>query len=148
MGTVVLMQSRLNGTQRGEARKRLSEISKKRSLLSEYRHEDSQRDAVAMGGKTKARASAQGKACSLRLIGCTGGLLDGTTVLAHIRTAGTGMSRKPSDSMAVYACDHCHDVIDGRKSSPMMKKEIQERVIKALAETHDQMISENVMVML
>lgn len=90
------------------------------------------------------RASANGKPCSLRLQGCD---LSGTTVLAHIRTTGTGAGRKPSDSMAVYACAHCHDVIDGRKEIGMMPKEIQERVIKGLAETHDQLINEGLLVL-
>ncbi len=96
--------------------------------------------------KSKARASAKGKACSLRLMGCTGGLLDGTTVLAHIRTKGVGVGRKPNDSMAVYACAHCHDVIDNRKSSPMMPKEIQERILAGLNETHESMINDGVLV--
>ncbi len=94
-----------------------------------------------------ARRSAKDKACSLRLHGCTGGLLDGTTVLAHIRTTGTGVGRKPNDSMAVYACAHCHDVIDGRKSSGMMEKEVQGRIIAGLAETHAAMIDQGVLIL-
>ncbi len=96
---------------------------------------------------SKARKAAEGKPCSLRLVGCDGGVLSGTTVLAHIRTPGTGASRKPHDSMAVFACAPCHDVIDGRAEAPMMEKEIKDRIIAGLAETHDQLIAEGIFVL-
>lgn len=90
------------------------------------------------------RKAAEGQPCALRLNGCE---LTGTTVLAHIRTTGTGAGKKPSDSMGVFACAKCHDVIDGRRSSGMMPKEIQERIIKGLAETHDYLIDQGLLVL-
>lgn len=92
----------------------------------------------------KVRQSANGQPCALRLVGCD---LTGTTVLAHLRTIGVGAGRKPDDSMALYACSPCHDVIDGRSSNGMMEKEIQERMLKGLAETHRHLISEGLMVL-
>lgn len=38
-----------------------------------------------------------------------------TTVLAHIRRGGVaGMGQKPPDTCGVWACNACHDVLDGR----------------------------------
>ena len=91
----------------------------------------------------KARRSAAGKPCSLRLIGCS--YDPDTTVLAHIRVPGTGIGRKPVDTMAVYACHNCHDIIDGRAPHGMMDKELKQRIICGLAETHQQMIDEGVL---
>ena len=60
------------------------------------------------------RKRARGQPCTVRLPGCDGG--GETTVLAHIRYAGTGgMGMKPLDIQAVCACASCHDAIDGRR---------------------------------
>lgn len=62
---------------------------------------------------TKARQSARGEHCTLRLVCCNGD--PETTVLAHIRKFGwAGTSQKPPDYLAVYACSACHDATDGR----------------------------------
>lgn len=62
---------------------------------------------------SKLRKSAKGQRCTLRLQGCNHN--PETTVLAHIRIAGRcGAGLKPADNEAVFACSHCHDVIDGR----------------------------------
>ena len=88
---------------------------------------------------SKIRKSAQNQPCSLRLQGCT--FNNDETVLAHIRTVGTGMGMKPPDSMGVFACSACHDLIDGRRhDNNIMEKEIQERIIAGLAETHAYLI--------
>ena len=59
------------------------------------------------------RKAAQGQRCTLRLPGC-----NETTVnvfLCHIRRFGwAGMGQKPHDLLGVFACQHCHDVIDMR----------------------------------
>lgn len=91
------------------------------------------------------RSAAEGQPCSLRLMGCN--MDTETTVLAHIRTKGVGMGRKPDDSMAVFACSNCHDVIDHRSNTPMMDKEVKGRIIHGLAETHQHLLSTGVMVL-
>jgi hypothetical protein len=83
---------------------------------------------------SKIRNAARNQPCSLRLKGCS--FNNDETVLAHIRTVGVGMGRKPLDSMAVFACSRCHDLIDGRRSDDVMEKEKLERIIAGMAETH------------
>lgn len=90
------------------------------------------------------RDSAAGQPCSLRLPGCD---LNQTTVLAHVRTPGTGVGYKPDDSMAVYACANCHDIIDGRKGQGIMEKEVKERIIRGMAETHRHLIDRGLMIL-
>lgn len=60
----------------------------------------------------KLRGAARGKSCTLRLNGCLPGTE--TVVLAHLRGTWCGVGQKPDDWFGVYACQHCHDVIDGR----------------------------------
>lgn len=64
---------------------------------------------------TPARRAAKGQPCTLRLPGCYPGPENEQVQLCHLRMfdgGGTGM--KPHDSEAVFACTHCHDLIDGR----------------------------------
>jgi hypothetical protein len=61
----------------------------------------------------RVRASARGEECTLRLSGCLPGT--DTVVLCHVRMFGwAGMSQKPDDFLAVYACHSCHDALDRR----------------------------------
>lgn len=58
------------------------------------------------------RASAQGETCTLGLPGCD---YDQTVVYAHLRFFGwAGIAQKPEEPLGVYACQNCHDAIDGR----------------------------------
>ncbi len=59
----------------------------------------------------KLRDSAKGEECTLRLPGC--GFDDGTVVLCHLPCCDKGVGLKSPDNMAIYACRHCHAVIDG-----------------------------------
>ena len=62
---------------------------------------------------TAARKAARGQDCCVRFHGCPNDTA--TTVLAHLRMfGGGGMGVKPPDDEAVFACAHCHDVLDGR----------------------------------
>lgn len=66
---------------------------------------------------TPARKAAEGQACTLRVPGCPA--RTDTSVLAHLRVFnGGGMGIKPPDTEAVFGCDYCHDVIDGRRKLP------------------------------
>lgn len=60
-----------------------------------------------------ARTAARDQRCTLRLSCCKGDTA--TTVLAHVRAfGGGGMSSKPADYKAVFACAACHDALDRR----------------------------------
>lgn len=83
---------------------------------------------------TKARKSAQGKPCALRLEGCNHN--PETTVLAHIRKFGwAGTAQKPPDFLGVYACSNCHDKMDRRSKGGVSDEDI----LRALGETQIQM---------
>lgn len=62
---------------------------------------------------TPARRNARGQDCTLRLPGCQNDT--STVVLCHLRMfGGGGMGCKPDDTEAVFACHHCHAILDGR----------------------------------
>ena len=62
---------------------------------------------------TPIRHAAQGQGCTLRLPGCNATPVN--VFLCHIRRFGwAGMGQKPHDLLGVFACQHCHDVMDGR----------------------------------
>ena len=48
--------------------------------------------------------------CQVRQAGCTWD----TALLAHSRRGNIGMVKKTTDLCGVYACQSCHDKIDGR----------------------------------
>ncbi len=64
-------------------------------------------------GMTRLRRAANGQDCTLRL---PGGPCDPeTVVLAHLRRNGWGgMSTKPHDLLAVFACHRCHALQEAR----------------------------------
>jgi hypothetical protein len=85
--------------------------------------------------------------CTARLLGCSPGPENETVVLAHIRFPGLGANIK-LDSMALYACHHCHDIIDKRNNeSRIMEKEILQRILYGMAETHAILIEKGHMVL-
>jgi hypothetical protein len=64
---------------------------------------------------TPARANARGQCCTLMLPGCCPGPDNEQVQLCHLRMNGAaGSGEKPHDSEAVFACTHCHDLLDGR----------------------------------
>ena len=64
---------------------------------------------------TPARKAAKGQPCTLRLPGCYPGPDNEQVQLCHLRMfGGGGEGMKPHDSEAVFACTHCHDLLDGR----------------------------------
>ncbi|WP_374290138.1 nuclease domain-containing protein [Paenirhodobacter enshiensis] len=81
----------------------------------------------------RVRDSAQGQSCTLRLPCCNGD--DSTVVLAHLRFFGwAGISQKPPDFLAVYACSACHDALDRRNNAGEPLWEFED-VLRALGET-------------
>jgi hypothetical protein len=83
----------------------------------------------------KLRASANGQECTVRLPGICNFNLS-TTVLAHLPCGQKGMGMKGFDTVAVYACSACHDVIDGRASGDVDWSDMP----RAIAETHEALI--------
>jgi len=76
------------------------------------------------------RQSARGETCTLRLPGCQGGTE--TTILAHLRFFGwAGIAQKPHDFLAVFACQHCHDIVDRRAGGEWGFEDL----LRALGET-------------
>jgi hypothetical protein len=92
----------------------------------------------------KLRDSARGRDCELRLIGSCNGNSD-TTVLCHIgHDRGTAI--KCNDTMAIFACSACHDVIDGRVSySSSDNPNIEEDKLRALEATQSFWINEGIL---
>jgi len=102
----------------------------------------------------KLRKSARGQPCSLRIASFIPGhscASDETTVLAHLPVNGKGTGTKVSDLGAVYACAHCHDLLDRRDNRtdwiiehyPMA---YHARMANALTETHARMVEEGLIV--
>lgn len=85
---------------------------------------------------TPARANARGQDCTLRLPGCQNDTA--TVVLCHLRQFnGGGMGCKPPDVEGVFACAHCHSILDGRsRLIPELQPELNwERIAWALIRT-------------
>ena len=87
-----------------------------------------------------ARQNARGKQCALRLPCCRWDTE--TTVLCHLRMFGAaGMAEKPDDWFAVFACQHCHDALDGRSDSGLWG---HEDIVRALHLTLKQQFADRV----
>lgn len=83
----------------------------------------------------KLRDSARGQDCTVRLPGVCS-FDANTTVLAHLPCGQKGMGMKGFDTVAVYACSACHDVVDGRAPGEVDWADI----LRAIAETHESLI--------
>ena len=80
------------------------------------------------------------QSCTLRLPDCRND--QQTVVFAHAPSPDNGMGLKASqDFWGAFACAHCHDVVDGRKSIPMTPEGlIRERWLKGIYETQKVLI--------
>lgn len=83
----------------------------------------------------KLRESARGQDCAVRLPGVCN-FNSETTVLAHLPCGQKGFGMKGFDTVAVYACSACHDVLDGRAKGEVDWSDIP----RAIAETHEALI--------
>lgn len=87
---------------------------------------------------TPIRKVARGQECTLHF-DCCNGRTD-TTVLCHSNQLadGKGMGIKAPDTVAVFGCAACHDVLDGRAPRPagMTYEAMLERFGLALERTH------------
>lgn len=89
----------------------------------------------------KLRDFARGRDCSVRAPGCQ--FSPETTVLAHLPCGHKGVGMKGPDTVAVLACVSCHDLIDGRRQG---EQPSTREILRAIAETHEQMIDAGVLV--
>lgn len=83
----------------------------------------------------KVRDSARGQDCTVRIPGACN-FNPETTVLAHLPCGQKGMGMKGFDTVAVYACSACHDVLDGRRKGEVDWSDM----LRAIAETHEALI--------
>ena len=72
------------------------------------------------------RKAAKDRGCTVRIPGVCN-FNSATTVLAHIRLTGvSGMGMKSPDLLGAWACNACHDEIDGRtRNSGMTRDELR-----------------------
>jgi len=87
--------------------------------------------------KPDLRESANGQPCMIRLEGvCNGD--PSTTVLAHYRMIGiSGISRKPPDLLAAFACSDCHDAVDRRRFTDLEREHVQLAHLRGVMRTQD-----------
>jgi hypothetical protein len=77
----------------------------------------------------KLRDSARGQSCTLRIAPCAS---DETVVLCHLPVKGFGgVGMKVPDNLAVFGCDNCHAVLDGRAKGEYSATDM----LRALGET-------------
>ena len=95
----------------------------------------------------KIRQSAKGEDCTVNVVGICNYNPE-TTVLAHIQLKGHGgMSTKPSDMMACYACSECHDFLDNRNHTKSIEQEFKtDYQLSALAKTHERLIDKGLII--
>lgn len=87
----------------------------------------------------KLRDSAHGESCTLRLDGCRND--QDTVVLAHLPCGQKGIGMKSPDMIGVYACCHCHAIIDGAGRWDVHAKDY----LRALAETQMRFIEKGLL---
>ena len=98
--------------------------------------------------------SAQGQPCSLRVASFVGKPCAGidTVVCAHIPGIGKGMGTKVSDLFVAYACQRCHDIVDGRDAGAFKlildrySAAFGERLRLAMMETQSRMLGAEIIV--
>jgi hypothetical protein len=89
------------------------------------------------------RKEAKGRGCMVRLPGICN-FNSETVVLAHIRLAGvSGMGMKSPDLLGAWACNACHDEIDGRThKSGLSRDELRLAHFEGMARTIAQLEKE------
>jgi hypothetical protein len=90
---------------------------------------------------SKLTQSAKLRSCSLRLPNCT----NEGVVFAHAQSVEKGMGRKSPDWWGCYACHTCHDALDSRIPLPASRAYINDRLLKAIFETQQQMFADGLL---
>ena len=93
--------------------------------------------------QSKLTKAARGRDCQIRVPGVCNGNPE-TTVLAHYRLAGTrsGMSIKPHDLQAAWACSACHDAVDSRSKTEFSRDELRHMHLEGIVRTLDILVAE------
>lgn len=87
------------------------------------------------------RNAARGRTCSLRLRGCRND--PATVVFAHAPSIDNGMGLKQAkDFWGAFACNHCHDIVDGRVTTKDDRITILERWLAGIYETQKILIED------
>jgi hypothetical protein len=83
--------------------------------------------------------------CTLRLPDCRNQVE--TTVFAHAPSIDNGMGLKTAkDFWGAFACSHCHDVADGRKTVPGFTLwMVDQRWLKGIYETQSILIAKGLL---
>ncbi len=63
----------------------------------------------------KILAAAKGEACTLNFNGCLGKHPSVVACHSPYHQHGKGMGNKSHDIFVAFGCQHCHDILDGRK---------------------------------
>lgn len=87
------------------------------------------------------RDSARSQCCTLQVPGICNGNPE-TTVLCHLPSSTHGMGYKSDDFWAVFGCNCCHDVIDGRVPYDWRTGEKDEILLQAIHDTQKVWINE------
>lgn len=90
---------------------------------------------------SKLRKSARGQPCTLQIFPYCQEDRE-TVVLCHLNSLAKGMALKSQDYFAVYGCNICHDIIDGRRPTLIEKDEILKCQMRGLERTWAIMIDE------
>lgn len=96
-----------------------------------------------MSKQTKFTKAARGRDCQIRVPGVCNGNSE-TTVLAHLRMAGTrcGTGLKPHDLRAAWACSSCPDAVDARSKTGLTREELRTMHMEGMVRTIDILVSE------
>ena len=96
-----------------------------------------------MSKQTKFTKAACGRDCQIRIPGVCNGNPE-TTVLAHLRLAGTrcGTGLKPHDLQAAWACSACHDAVDARRKTDFSREQLRTMHMEGMVRTIDILVSE------
>lgn len=86
------------------------------------------------------RRNARGRPCMVRLPCCT--YDNDQTVLAHYRSASTGMGRKEHDFLGAWACADCHAVVDGAEIEGWSRQDIKTAFLEAILRTQSAILEE------
>lgn len=86
--------------------------------------------------------SARDENCTIQLKGCRN--RTDTVVFAHINDGSKGMGLKPNDISGVYACQYCHDVIDGRNRHPDIPQYKEFYLLRAYQKTIGRLVEKGI----
>ena len=91
----------------------------------------------------KITKAARGQMCTIRLDGCSGGPNNETVVFAHLN--GGGIGTKSLDIHGAFACNSCHDILDGRVQTDYKKEFLLLTHLLGMKRTQEILVSKGLM---